>query len=138
MTPVTIQRESRSLRKEQRLCEWEEWSIKFGSSSQHSYGLRFVFLPILAPQPSIYIGPIRYVQRRRWHPTPVLLPGKSHGRRSLVGCSPWGHTFTFQFHALEKEMATHSSVLAWRIPGTGDLVGCHLWGCTESDMTEAT
>ena len=32
-----------------------------------------------------------YLKRRRqWHPTPVLLPGKSHGRRSLVGCSPWG------------------------------------------------
>ena len=29
--------------------------------------------------------------RRQWHPTPVLLPGKSHGRRSQVGCSPWGH-----------------------------------------------
>ena len=29
--------------------------------------------------------------RRQWHPTPVLLPGKSHGRRSLVGCSPWDH-----------------------------------------------
>ena len=28
--------------------------------------------------------------RRQWHPTPILLPGKSHGRRSLVGCSPWG------------------------------------------------
>ena len=28
--------------------------------------------------------------RRQWHPTPVLSPGKSHGRRSLVGCSPWG------------------------------------------------
>ena len=28
--------------------------------------------------------------RRQWHPTPVLLPGKSHGRRSLVGCRPWG------------------------------------------------
>ena len=28
-------------------------------------------------------------RRRRWHPTPVLLPGKSHGQRSLVGCSPW-------------------------------------------------
>ena len=28
--------------------------------------------------------------RRQWHPTPVLLPGKSHGRRSQVGCSPWG------------------------------------------------
>ena len=46
--------------------------------------------------------------------------------------------FTFHFHALEKEMATHSSVLAWRIPGTGSLVGCRLWGCTESDTTEAT
>ena len=29
-------------------------------------------------------------RRRRWHPTPALLPRKSHGRRSLVGCSPWG------------------------------------------------
>ena len=34
-------------------------------------------------------------------------------------------------------MATHSSVLAWRIPGTGSLVGCRLWGRTESDTTEA-
>ena len=47
-------------------------------------------------------------------------------------------TFTLHFHALEKEMATHSSVLAWRIPGTGSLVGCHLWGCRELDTTEAT
>ena len=31
------------------------------------------------------------IWRRHWHPTPVVLPGKSHGRRSLVGCSPWGH-----------------------------------------------
>ena len=29
-------------------------------------------------------------QRRQWHPTPVLLPGKPHGQRGLVGCSPWG------------------------------------------------
>ena len=29
-------------------------------------------------------------QRRQWHPTPVFSPGKSHGRESLVGCSPWG------------------------------------------------
>ena len=36
-------------------------------------------------------GSIRWILRRRqWHPTAVLLPGKSHGRRSLVGCSPWG------------------------------------------------
>ena len=43
------------------------------------------------------------VQRRRWHPTPVFLPGKSHGRRSLVGYSPWGReesdtTERLQFH----------------------------------------
>ena len=47
--------------------------------------------------------------------------------------SPWvaegrtrlsAFTFTFHFHALEKELATHSSVLAWRIPGR--LVGCRL------------
>ena len=44
-------------------------------------------------------------------------------------------TFAFHFHALEKEMATHSSVLAWRILET---VGPRLWGCTESDMTEGT
>ena len=115
--------------------------------------------------------------RRKWQPTPVFLPGKSHGRRSLVGYSPWGHwgldtteqlhfhfslpsigegngtplqcsclenpmdggawkaavygvaegqtrlsnfTFTFHFDALEKEMATHSSILPWKIPGTGE------------------
>ena len=66
--------------------------------------------------------------RRKWQPTPVLLPGKSQGRRSLVGCSPWGRyesdtTERLHFHALEKEMATHSSVLAWRIPGTGESGG---------------
>ena len=47
-------------------------------------------------------------------------------------------TFTFHFHALEKEMATNSSVLAWRIPGMGSLMGCCLWGHTELDTTEAT
>ena len=43
------------------------------------YKLKMVFIVIL----------MRW-RRRQWHPTPVLLPGKSHGRRSLVGCSPWG------------------------------------------------
>ena len=33
---------------------------------------------------------LHHFWRRQWHPTLVLLPGKSHGRRSLVGCSPWG------------------------------------------------
>ena len=72
----------------------------------------------------------RFIWRRQRYPTPVLLPGESHGRRSLVGCSPWGReesdtTERLHFHfsvscILEKEMATHSSVLAWRIPGTGE------------------
>ena len=89
--------------------------------------------------------------RRQWQPIPVLLLGKSHGRRSLVGCSPWGRwesaqlssfTFTFHFHALEKEMATHSSVLAWRIPGTGEpcelpSMGSHGVGYDWSDLAAA-
>ena len=33
---------------------------------------------------------LRKSRRRQWYPTPVLLPGKSHGQRSLIGCSPWG------------------------------------------------
>ena len=116
-------------------------------------------------------------RRRQWHPTPILFPGKFHGRKSLVGYSPCGRkeldmaerlhfhfslscmgegngnplqhsclenprdggawwaavygvtqsrtqlsdfTFTFHFNALEKKMATRSSVLAWKIPGTGE------------------
>ena len=47
-------------------------------------------------------------------------------------------TVTFHMHALEKEMAAHPSVLAWRIPGTGSLVDCRLWGRTESDTAEVT
>ena len=47
-------------------------------------------------------------------------------------------TFTFHFDAIEKEMATHSSVLLGESQGQGSLVGCRLWGCTESDTTEAT
>ena len=56
----------------------------------------------------------------------------------IAGSRLGDFTFTFHFHTLEKEMATHSSVLAWRIPGTGSLVGGCLWGRTESDTTEVT
>ena len=51
--------------------------------------------------------------------------GVTEGRTQLSD-----FTFTFHFHALEKEMATHSSVLAWRIPGTGEPGCCCLWGHT--------
>ena len=113
-------------------------------------------------------------RKRQWQPTPALLPGKSHGRRRLVGCSPWGReesdtterlhfhfslscmgegnsnplprlsnfTVTFHFHALEKEMATHSSVLAWRIPGMAEpgglpSVGSHRVGHNWSNLAAA-
>ena len=59
--------------------------------------------------------------------------GVAEGRTGLSD-----FTFTFHFHELEKEMVTHPSILAWRIPGMGSLVGCCLWGRTESDMTEVT
>ena len=39
---------------------------------------------------AVFLCALSLSQRRQWHPTPVLLPGKSHGRRSLEGCSPWG------------------------------------------------
>ena len=129
--------------------------------------------------PNIW-GNNMYTWRRQWHPTPVLLPGKSHGQRSLEGCSPWGRwgldtterlhfdfslscigegngnplqysclenprdrgawwaavhgvaksrtrlsdfSFIFHFHTLEKEVAIHSTVLAWRILGTEEPSG---------------
>ena len=150
------------------------------------------------------------VRRRQWHPTPVLLPGGSHGWRSLVGCSPWGcyksdTTQRLHFHfslarigegngnplqcsclenprdgevwwaalygvaqsrtrlkrlssssgsviknlpsrqetrvqslgqedPLEEDMATHSRILAWKIPQRQELA--RLWGHKESDLTE--
>ena len=63
----------------------------------------------------------------KWHPTPVFLPGKSHRRRSLVGCSPWGRKesdtteqlhFHFSLSCVGEGNGNHSSTLAWRIPGT--------------------
>ena len=72
---------------------------------------------------------------RQWHPTLVLLPGKSQARvdegawwAAVLGVAKSrtrlsNFTFTFHFPALEKAMATHSSVLAWRIPGMGEPYG---------------
>ena len=47
-------------------------------------------------------------------------------------------TFTFHFHALEKEMATTPVFLPGESQRRGSLVGCRLWGCTELDTTDAT
>ena len=82
-------------------------------------------------------------------PRSSTLPGRSQGRRSLVGCSPWGREesdttarlpfiFTFHFHALEEEMAPTPVFLPGESQGRRSLLGCRLWGRTESDTTEAT
>ena len=72
--------------------------------------------------------------RRKWQLTPGPLPGKFHGWRSLVGYGPWGPKeldrterlhFHFSLSCVGEKMATHSSVLAWRIPWTEEPDG--LW-----------
>src|SRR5574339_96638 len=90
------------------------------------------------------------VWRRQWHPTPVLLPGKSHGWRSLVGCSPWSrqesdmterinfHFSLFTFMHWRRKWQPTPVFLPGESQGQGSLVGCHLWGHTYSDTTEAT
>ena len=64
------------------------------------------------------------------------------GRLQSMGSLSWTRlsdfTFTFHFHALEKEMAIHSMFLPGESQGQGSLVGCRLWGRAESDTTEAT
>ena len=85
--------------------------------------------------------------RRKWKPTLVLLHGKSHGQRSLVGYSPWGRSLdtTEQLHF------THFILYRWRrkwqptpvfLPGEShgqrSLAGHGPWGRRESDTTEVT
>ena len=90
---------------------------------------RLVMEKVMAPHSSTLAWKIPWMKE----------PGGLQSMASLrVGHQLSNFTFTFHFHALEKEMATHSNILAWRIPGTGSLVGCHLWGRTESEMTEVT
>ena len=162
--------------------------------------------PLPRPQPFQEMGlnlitaweitfPSLLLRRRQWHPTPVILPGKSHGWRSLEGCSAWdcwgsdtterlpfhfslscigeGNVNPLQCSCLENprdrgawwaavsgvaqsrtrlsDFTLFFTFMRWRrkcqptpvfLPGESQewqsLVGCHLWGRTESDMTEAT
>ena len=88
--------------------------------------------------------------RRQWHPTPVFLVNPLDGGawwatvRAVTKSRTWlsDFTFTFHLHALEKEMATHSSVLACRIPRTGEpgglqSMGSHSVGHDWSDLAAA-
>ena len=77
-----------------------------------------------------------YDRRRQWQPTPVLLAGKSHGQRSLVGCSPWGGeesdtTERLPFHfslSCIGEGDGNPLQCSWRIPGTGESGGLSSMG----------
>ena len=80
-------------------------------------------------------------------PTPVLLPGKSHGRKSLEGCSPWGRWesdtterlhFHFSLPCIGEGNGNPLQWDSWESQRRGNLVGCHLWGGTELDTTEVT
>ena len=84
------------------------------------------------PDLEILLPFYRWGWRRQWQPTPVsCLENPMDGgawkaavhRVAKSRTRLRDFTLTFHFHALEKEMATHSSVLAWRIPGTGEPVG---------------
>ena len=113
--------------------------------SGFSQALFFTLLPLLE-----YMCTYMCNRRRQWHPTPVLLPGKSHWQRSLVGCSPWGrwesdttewlhfHFSLSTFMHWRREWQPTPVFLPWESQGRGSLVGCRLWGRTESDTTEVT
>ena len=70
---------------------WQCWEIGYKQSSWSNICLCSQYiLRILKTMGVRFLTVIQGSWRRQWHPTPVLIPGKSHGRRSLVGCSPWG------------------------------------------------
>ena len=86
-------------------------------------------------------------RRRQWHPTPVLLPGKSHGQRSLVGCSPWGGEewdmterlhFHFSLSCIGEGNGNPLLCSCLENPRDGRAGWAAVYGVAESDMTEST
>ena len=85
--------------------------------------------------------------RRQWHPTPVLLPGKSHGWRSLVGCCLWGRTesdtterlhFHFSLSCIGEGNGNPLQCSCLENPRDGRAWWAAIYGVAESDTTEAT
>ena len=126
-------------------------SVSHGHSTISSSNCPWSWLPGTTYPALFYHWPNCLLRRRQWHPTPVLLLENPMGggawwaavhgvAKSRTRLSDF--TFTFHLHALEKEMATHSSVLVWRVPGTGELgrlpsMGLHRVGHDWSDLAAA-
>ena len=131
---------------------WGLSDIRTGQGVRSSRVITCPYIPYMLPESSSVFqtsncDPLVSYKEKAWYPTPVLLPGKSHGWRSLVGCCLWGCTESDTTERLH----IHFSLSHWRrkwqptpvfLPGEsqgrGSLVGCCLWGRTESDTTEAT
>ena len=93
----------------------------------------------------------RVFWRRQWHPTPVLWPGKPHGQRSLVGCSPWGHKesdtterlyFQFSLSCIREGNGNPLQCSCLENPREGEpggllSMGSHRVGHDESDLAAA-
>ena len=87
------------------------------------------------------------LKRRQWHPTPVLSPGKSHGRRSLAGCSPWSCEesdtaerlyFHFSLSCTGEGNGNPLQCSCLKNPRDGTAWWAAVYGVTESDTTDAT
>ena len=90
---------------------------------------------------------VQSLQRRRWHPTPVLLPGISHGQRSLIGCGPWGHEesdrterlpFHFSLSCIGEGNDNPLQCSCLENPRDRGAWCAAVYGDTESDRTEVT
>ena len=86
-------------------------------------------------------------RRRQWHPTPILLPGKSHGQRSLVGSSPRGHWeldmteqvhFHFSLSCTGEGNGNPLQCSCLENPRDGGAWLAAVYGVAQSDMTEVT
>ena len=80
-------------------------------------------------------GSVRYPWRRAWLPTPVFLPGESHGQRSLAGYCPWGHKELDMTKQLTHKHISQPLVL-FLPPHTHKVTGYSPWVHKELDMTE--
>ena len=97
---------------------------------------------------AVYMGyTSRYTRRRQWHPTPALLPGKSHGWRSLEGCSPWGRWgsdmtewlhFHFSLSCIGEGNGNALQCSCLENPRDGGAWWAAVYGVTQSDTTEVT